>query len=228
MALAIAAWAVGLELTVSNVLPVIRTFARYPLARWGVATVVATVIPVLFLALAQILFLVALRRELEGSISANVRRRYAMVAVIGEVMKLLFALGTAWNVRPFHPVLYWSEFIAFGIVPSLCWMALLWIFWKEASPISFKYTRFLAGLLCAFELLLGLRGSYAMVGRMAGRVSLPAFPGGSYVSAGRNLWDSGVAPAIGTLAWVSLAFFLFALCRETRSTGGARGSTARP
>lgn len=210
-----------MDLIVDNISPLVRAFAKIPHVRLelrALSDLLSAEFLTLFPAVALILFLAALHREQAGNITFQLRQRFAMVAVIGQATGLLFLLIATRNFLPYHPAQYWSEFIALRVVPFLCWIALLRIFWKDAAPLSRRATRFLAGLLCAFVLLRGLRGSYTMVVRLSR----------SAASNGWNLWDYGVTPVIRTLSWASLALFLFALYRETSSRRGAGESAIRP
>lgn len=201
-ALAIAAWAVGLELAVVSIWPIVSGFAamhRVP------SYVVMPLLFMLFIAFAKILFLAAFRGELAGTMSTKLRQRSAMLGMTGEAMTLLLALGSARNMVAFNPAQYWSEVITFRVIPSLCWIALFRIFSKEPALLSYKYTRFLAGVLCALELLIGLRTSYTVAAHLSRAVA----------SSGWKPWNYGVVPLVSTLGWASLAFVLFAIYRES-------------
>jgi hypothetical protein len=210
-ALALAAWALGLEIAVGNVLPPILMFAKYPHSRLDLPNLLANEFLALFPAIALILFFVSLRRELLGKIGFSVRQLYAMVALIGQAVGLAAFLVIRRSGLAPHPVQYWSEFAVFRVFPSFCWIALLWIFWKDAAPLGSRPMRLLAGVLCALKLVTGLRSSYYMVINAEIQSRFEAW----------SPWEYGIGMAITVLSWVSVALVLLALCREDRPMTGS-------
>jgi hypothetical protein len=217
-ALTLAAWAAALEVVdgqLLQVLSVART-ARYAhVSANGIAIVLLGILYTLSLTVPLILFLVALHGELAGKTGAGPRQRYSLIAAVCVALGLLLNIWSALRTvapppglelrsGPFNPALFWSQRIAFSLIPSLCWIALLRIFWKRAAPLGLIHTRYLAAVLCAFQLLSGLRSSYtAAVDWDRYAIWTP--------------WTSGLSLAIRTVAWASMALFLFALYRETAS-----------
>jgi hypothetical protein len=216
-ALTVAAWAAAVEVVDGQLLPQVQSavravsYAHAGLA-YGIGAALYTITFSLILALPLILFLFALRGELGGGSGPGPRQRYALLAAICAALGLLLSLwsslrtvapppGLELRSGPFNPALFWSQRIAFGFIPSLCWIALLYIFWKRVAPLGLKQTRCLAAILCASQLLAGLRGSYNTVVNW-----------GRYV--GWTPWTYGLSFGIRTVAWASMAWFLFALYRE--------------
>jgi hypothetical protein len=219
-ALTVAACAAALEVVDAQFLPQISAIARTARSAHmsiasGIVIILTGIVYTLLLAVPRILFLVALRRELAGEIGAGPRQRYALIAAASAGLLLLLTLWSSLSVvapppgvelrsGPFNPALFWSQRIAFSFIPSLCWIALLRIFWKRPAPLGLNHTRYLAAVLCAFQSLSGLRSSYTA-----------AVDWDRY--AGWTPWTYGLSLAIRTVAWVSMAFFLFALYREPAS-----------
>jgi hypothetical protein len=139
----------------------------------------------------------------------------------GETLELLFIIAQALSLQltpgmpsyfvVYRPAQYWLVLIGLRILPSLCWIALLWMFWKKVDPLSSKGVRSLAGILCALEVVRGLRGTYKAAAGLSRAVA----------SLNWHIWDF-VTAAISLLAWASLAFVLYAIYRRGDTQPGAR------
>ena len=228
-ALIAASLGLGVQFTVSDVLPFVRTLAKYPHTRFDVLNFLILQAVILVPTGALILFFVALLREGSALNSIRVRQVTAFLAAFGQALGLSQSLWVAWHFLPFDPARYWAWITALQVVPSLLWVALLLIFWKEPAPINNRWTRPLALALCVGMCAVGLRGIYNTVARLshhvgAGVQRFTAAPAG--ISVYPALWDRwGLANwAVYALGYGSLAFLLFAIYRARGERADALSS----